>query len=578
MSTVFEEFERHSPSLDVLRKISFKSLCALSGSKEARRVVSAFLEGCCDNRAGPSMPSDCASVYLVGLRVAFFPRQIFKRPDCAREVELTGSARRMAAGVFALVAGSKKAGWRTLCDADPVERAAASANFFDYLWLHLDFVQWRRELERRRTLTALCVAHNARVVAANDSSVQRRCAKGIAALLPCFAKVKLGSDDEVFACIQSGSLVPIPGYPGDPALTAVPVRPFDGCNVHGLARLAYELLVDPAYRATLSPDFFDLFEEGSFFALGHDLVAPSPVVDYLLDIFDSMSEGVGRLCKCAGRPARAFLAPRESSLLAALIDRRPLAGFFQEHFDVLLELSTPPSFFAPEVGISESDAAFLELAGCSGELLPPHAAFVDRLTSLRSEWLQFTHPFPDPHTALEVTTLWIRTLRFLIWLRTSIEVEASNVRIGLLRPIIVQQLARVHTFVQAALFREHGSSSDVDAFSAWRLAYVGEDDTITVETAQTRVRLGVLGVVLPSSCVVCSTPMVVFPAFPPQLGVDDLPLPLRFDCARLSRIRSRVESAVVVSTLLRTLEYAFDALDPPSAPARLHACYSAIQG
>ena len=574
MSTVFENFDRFSPSLDVLRKISFKALCSLSNSKEVRQVVYAFLEGCCGDHPDTPMPSDCAVVYLIGLRVAFFPKQVFKRPTGGAEVELMTAARRMVAGVFALLEEAKTAKWGTFQDASPASRAAAAATFFSYLWLYLDFVEQRKVLERRRTLTALCVAHNARAAAPMDAWVQRRCAKGIDTLLPCFSKVKLESDAEVYALIQSKSIVPIAGYPGDPALTSIPVRPFSACQIFGLGRLAYELLVDPSYKAVLPPDYFDLFEEGSFFALAHDLVATPLAVDYLLDVIEALSRGINRIrCDAAGLLSAPLEVPSEAVLVAAVAAREPLARFLQHHFDALLEMCTPPHFFTPELSVSESESAFLELARCAGEPLPPPATFVDRVGLLRADWMQFTHPFPEAHTPHELASLWVRTVRFLMWVRTSLEVEASNARIGLLRPVIDQKPDYVHTYIHASLIHECGSVEAISGFSAWRGTCLSRHEGI-----EDAIRVGIVDIIVKRSEFQTHPSRVLFPSYPPQLGVDDLPLTLRFDRARLSRIRSRVESAVTISALLRTVEHALTALDASTAPARLHACYFGLLG
>ena len=432
---VFEHYERVVPSPDTLRRNTFKGLCALSNSREVRTVVHAFLKGCCCSPPSRSrstetpMPQDCALVYLIALRVAFFPNNVFKRSHGVEETELGGCARRLIAGVSDLIAEAKRGGWVGFHDVAPAVRAATASLFFEYLWPYLEFVERRRVIERRRTLSALCVVHNARLASPGNPKVRARCAKGLAALMPCFAKVKLPADEEVYHQIRTMSSAPIPGYPGDPALPIRAYAGYCGDKPLGLGRLAYELLVDPAYRSLVVPDYLDLFDECAFFTLERDLGDTPPAVDGLQDMLDSISKSVQEM-----RPGHAPL-PSEGALLGAFEARGSLACLLQPLFDALADMSTPPSFFAPAPTMTPSEHVFVRMADCGGEPLPLHAAFVDRLSSLRSEWLQFTHPFPEPLFPCEVANIWARTLRYLMWMRASLDVESSDVRIGFLRPV-----------------------------------------------------------------------------------------------------------------------------------------------
>ena len=514
------------------------------------------------------MPSDCAFIYLVGLRAAFFPSRVFKRHRGIDESELTVSALRMAMAFFDLLEAARRGNWGGFQDADPAMRARASELFLSYLWLYIDFFERRKALERKRTLAALCVIHNARLLSSGDSRALARCAKATASLMPSFVKVKLASDEDVYRQLVDHSPVPIPGYPGDPALTSIAVRPFDGDKPLTLGRLAYELLVDPSYRSIVPVDYFDIFDECSFFTLERDLVEPLPMLDFLMDMIDSIAKSVGDL-----RGDRVPLWSDERGLLDAFEAHAPLAPLLQPVFDTLIAMCTPPLFFSPEMVVSGPELLFVELSECGGSPLPLRSVFVDRATSLRCDWLQLTDPFPAPQTPGDTAGLWVRTLRYLMWMRTSLEVEASNVRIGLLTPIIEQKLPGVHTFVQGALFQEWVSPESAGAFSAWLAKCLA--GCAGVENA---IRQGIVDVVVSPSGVSTHPARILFLSHPPQIPVEALPITLRFDRARLSRIRSRVESAVTIASLFRTVEHALDALDAGTAPVRLHSCYLGILG
>jgi hypothetical protein len=523
------------------------------------------------------MPPDCAFVYLVGLRVAFFPSHVFKRHRGIDESELTGSAMQMATAFFNFLEAARRGNWGGFQDADPAMRARASELFLSYLWLYLDFVERRKAIERKRTLSALCVIHNARLLSSGDPRALARCAKAMASLMPSFVKVKLASDEDVYRQLVDHSPVPIPGYPGDPALTSIAVRPFDGDKPLTLGRLAYELLVDPSYKSTAAVDYFDLFDECSFFTLERDLVGPLPMLDYLMDMIDSIAKSVEDL-----RGDSIPLLSDEGALLDAFEAHAPLAPLLQPVFDTLLAMCIPPLFFSPKMIMSGPEFLFVKLSECGGSQLPLRNAFVDRATSLQCDWLQLTDPFPAPQTPEETGGLWVRTLRYLMWMRTSLEVEASNVRIGLLAPIIEQKLPGVHSFIQGALFQEWVSPESAASFSVWRAKCLA--GCAGVEDA---IRRGIVDVVVsPSELPTSSTSTVpqrhpartLFPPYPPQIPVEGLPITLRFDRGRLSRIRSRVESAVTIAGLFRTVEHALNALDAASAPVRLHACYLGILG
>lgn len=571
--SVFEMFERLSPSLGGLGTMPFKRLCAFSDSAAACSAINDFLAGCCVSSPGDDMPSDCAFVYLSALRAASSPARFFKRARGVDEVELTRAAQGMVRGFSDLLEGARRGGWASFQDADPAVRARASDRFIGFLWLYLDYVERRKVLGRRRTLAAVCVIHNARLLSLGEPEALRRCEKARRSLMPCFLKVGLEADVAIFRRASEGSSAPIPGYPGDPSLTSVAIRPFGGDRALSLARLAYELVVDPAYRARVPSDYFDLFDECSFFTVDADLAGTPPAVDYLMDMVDALSARIGEL---GGLPALApELLPDESALVRAFEARAPLAPLLQPLFDALVAMCVPPHFFTPAVPVSAAELLFVRLADCGGALLLPRHAFVDRLTAMRCDWVQLTAPFPAPHTPAAAASLWVRTLRYLMWVRTSLEVEASHVRIGLLTPIIDQKTPELLGFIHDALFAECASAESVAGFTVWLAGFTrppggGAPRSGSLEDG---FRQAVVDVAVGLAD---ARGAVLFPSSPPRVPLEGVPLTLRFDWDRLSRICSRVGSAVAVVALLRTVELALAAGCPVSAPARLHACYLGI--
>lgn len=570
--SVFAEFARLSPTLEDVQSLSYKAICALADSRDTRRAVYAFLGGC--SRSKTALPRDCGAVYLVALRVAFHPKSVFKRPDGIDEMHLTIGARGVFREVFGLLKRAREAGWCRFEDAPVSDLDRVSDAFLEYLWTYLEYVELRKDVERVRTLNALAVVHNARILSPKDPIILARCTKAFDSLMPCLAKTKLPVDEPVFRQLESRSPVPLAGYPGDPALLSIPIRPFDGDRILGVGNLIYELLVDPSYKSAVASDYFDIFDESSLFSLGCDLGRPVPVVDSLLGVFQAIATSVNRLRRDAvGMLPYAFEPPSERALLDALAARGPLAPLFASLFDSLVEMSAPPHFFVPKLCMTQAELDFIDAADCGGDPLPPHAAFTDRFTGLHADWLQCADPFPAPQTAEQTAEIWVRTVRFLMWARTSLDVESSNTRIGLLQPIIQQRQPLAHEFVLAALLDQWGSPESLSLFSAWR-----ERCIALAPDVQEAIRQGVVEILVDRSGFQTGARRVLFPSYPMQLGVSDLPLPLRFDRGRLSRIRSRLESAVTITALLRTAELALIALEPSSAAGRLHACFLSLLG
>ena len=138
--------------------------------------------------------------------------------------------------------------------------------------------------------------------------------------------------------------------------------------------------------------------------------------------------------------------------------------------------------------------------------------------------------------------------------------------------IIEQKLPFVHKFIHAALFQEWGSAESAGGFSVWVDACVHRTPLSSADA----IRAGIVAILVSAHGFTQGS--TLFPVHPAQLPVDDLPLTLRFDRLRMSRLRSRIESAVAICAALRTVEHALDALDAPSAPGRLHACYVGLLG